>query len=104
VIRVVVPLVSEADGDPVPSKRPHFLDKPVVQLLGPLTREESDNFVSSLMNSDRFLQRESIVYARATFAGSRVFQASSARRTFLHRTVACERRERGAARASLLLP
>ncbi len=35
-----------------------------------------------LMNSDRFLQRESIVYARATFAGSRVFQASSARRTF----------------------
>src|SRR6476660_8959001 len=35
-----------------------------------------------LMNSDRFLQRESIAYARATFAGSRVFQASSARRTF----------------------
>src|SRR5438132_14289551 len=34
-----------------------------------------------LMNSDRFLQRESIVYARATFAGSRVFQGSSARRT-----------------------
>src|SRR6266850_5647296 len=45
---VVVPLVSEAYGDPVPSKRPHFLDKPVVQLLGPLTREESDNFVSSV--------------------------------------------------------
>src|SRR5882724_6831716 len=35
-----------------------------------------------LMNSDRFRHRESIVYARATFAGSRVFQASSARRTF----------------------
>src|SRR5882724_11855107 len=35
-----------------------------------------------LMNSDRFLHRESIAYARATFAGSRVFQASSARRTF----------------------
>src|SRR5260370_18153296 len=35
-----------------------------------------------LMNSDRFLHRESIVYARATFAGSRAFQASSARRTF----------------------
>ena len=34
------------------------------------------------MNSDRFLQRESIVYARDTFAGSRVFHASSARRTF----------------------
>jgi hypothetical protein len=35
-----------------------------------------------LTNSDRFLQRESIAYAKATFAGSRVFQASSARRTF----------------------
>lgn len=35
-----------------------------------------------LMNSDRFLQRESIAYARATLAGSRVFQASSASRTF----------------------
>src|SRR6266480_1453313 len=35
-----------------------------------------------LMNSDRFLQRESIVYPRATFAGSRVFQPSSARRAF----------------------
>src|SRR6267154_1645010 len=34
------------------------------------------------MNSERFLQRESIVYARATLAASRVFQASSARRTF----------------------
>ena len=35
-----------------------------------------------LMNSDQFLQRESIVYARANFAGSRLFQASSASRTF----------------------
>src|ERR1700736_1650378 len=48
VIRVIVPLISEAYGDPVPGKRPHFLDKPVVPLLGPLTREESDNFVSSV--------------------------------------------------------
>src|SRR6267154_1401719 len=48
VIRVIVPLVSEAYGDPVPGKRPHFLDKPVVQLLGPLTREESDYFISSV--------------------------------------------------------
>jgi hypothetical protein len=35
-----------------------------------------------LINSDRFLQRESIAYARATLAGSRVFQPSSASRTF----------------------
>src|SRR6266446_98820 len=35
-----------------------------------------------LMNSDRFLHRESIVYARPTFAGSRLFQASLERRTF----------------------
>src|SRR5882672_7859461 len=35
-----------------------------------------------LMNSERFLHRESIAYARATFPGSRVFQLSSASRTF----------------------
>src|ERR1700692_1963369 len=34
-------------------------------------------------NSERFLQRESTVYARATFSGSREFQASSASRTLL---------------------
>src|SRR5437899_990159 len=35
-----------------------------------------------LTNSERFLHRESIAYARATFPGSQVFQPSSARRTF----------------------
>src|SRR6202140_4385695 len=34
-------------------------------------------------NSERFLQRESTVYAKATFSGSREFQASSASRTLL---------------------
>src|SRR5258706_9576078 len=48
VIRVVAPLVGEAYGDPAPGKRPHFLDKPVVHLLGPLAREESNDFVSSV--------------------------------------------------------
>src|SRR5580704_6701337 len=35
-----------------------------------------------LGNSARLRQRESTEYARATFSGSRVFQPSSARRTF----------------------
>src|ERR1700686_4628924 len=48
VIRVIVPLVSEAYGDPVPGKGPHFLDKPVVTLLGPLVREENNELVSSV--------------------------------------------------------
>src|SRR5713101_3891794 len=47
VIRVIVPLVSETYGDPVLGKRPHFLDKPVVPLLGPLAREKGNDFVSS---------------------------------------------------------
>jgi hypothetical protein len=34
------------------------------------------------MNSARLRQRESTVYAGDTFSGSRVFHASSARRTF----------------------
>ena len=46
--RVVVPLVSEAYRDAVPGERPQFLDEPVVQFLGPLAREESNDFVSSL--------------------------------------------------------
>src|SRR5712671_8095347 len=46
VIRVIVPLVSEAYGDPVPGKRPHFLDKPVIPLLGPLAREKCNDLVS----------------------------------------------------------
>ena len=48
VIRLVVPLVSEAYGDPVSGKCPHFLDKPVIQLPGPLAREEINDFVSSV--------------------------------------------------------
>jgi hypothetical protein len=46
VIRAVVPLVSEAYSDQVPGERPHFLDQPVVQLLGPLAREKSNDLVS----------------------------------------------------------
>jgi hypothetical protein len=48
VIRVVVPLVSEAYGDPVSRECPHFLDEPVVDFFGPLAREESNDFVSSV--------------------------------------------------------
>src|ERR1700726_3744264 len=48
VIRVIVPLVSEAYGDPVSGKCPHFLDKPVVQFPGPLARKEINDFVSSV--------------------------------------------------------
>src|SRR5260370_22362021 len=48
VIRVIVPLVSEAYGDLGPGKRPHFLDKPVIPLLGPLAREKSNDLVSSV--------------------------------------------------------
>ena len=47
-IRLVVPLVREAYRDPVPAKRPQFLDEPVVQLIGPLAREEGNDLVSSV--------------------------------------------------------
>src|SRR5580704_18149462 len=47
-IRLVVPLVCEAYGDPISGKCPCFLDKPVVQLPGPLAREEINDFVSSV--------------------------------------------------------
>src|SRR5882724_8184330 len=46
VTRVIVPLVSEADSDPIPGERPEFLDESVVQLHGPLAGEERNNLVS----------------------------------------------------------
>lgn len=81
-IRVVVPLVSETHGDSVPSKRPHFLYKPQSNSLAHLRERKAMISLHQLMNSNRFLQRESIAYAKATFAVARVFQASSASRTF----------------------
>jgi hypothetical protein len=48
VTRVVVPLVSEAYRDAIPGERLEFLDQPIVQLLGPLAREEDNGFVSSV--------------------------------------------------------
>ncbi len=56
-IRVVVPLISEADGDPVPGKRPHFLDKPVVQLLGPLNRSCMPELLLQDREYSKHLQR-----------------------------------------------
>src|SRR5437764_15288565 len=44
VIRVVVPLVSETYGDPVPSKRPHFLEHPVSSYTSSLTDKEMTLF------------------------------------------------------------
>jgi hypothetical protein len=46
--RVVVPFISGAYRDALPVERPQFLDEPVVQLLGPLAREKSNDFVSSV--------------------------------------------------------
>src|SRR3954465_12756648 len=43
VARVVVPLVGEADGDPVLVLRPEFLDQTVIQFVGPLAAEKSDD-------------------------------------------------------------
>ena len=43
-----MPLVSEAYCYAVSGERPQFLDKPVVQRLGPLAREEGNDFVSSV--------------------------------------------------------
>jgi hypothetical protein len=43
VARVVVPLVGEADGDPVLRERPQLLDQPVVELARPFACQEGDD-------------------------------------------------------------
>ena len=80
--RAIVPLVGEAYGDAIPGERPELLDEPVVQFFDPLARKESNDFVSSVDELRSVFHRESTAYESATFPGSRVFQASSAKRTF----------------------
>ena len=48
VTQIVVPFVSEAHRNAVPGERPQFLDEPVVQLLDPLARKKSGNFISPI--------------------------------------------------------
>src|SRR5215475_5949546 len=67
--RIIVPLVGETDGNAAPLEGPQLLDQAIVEFAGPLAGEEGDDLPAS-------------VEAWATFSGSRVFQASSARRTF----------------------
>lgn len=45
VARVVVPLVGEADGDPVVRESSQLLDQPVVELSGPLPPQKRHDFV-----------------------------------------------------------
>lgn len=49
--RIVVPIVGEAHRGAVSGECPQFLDEPVVQLLGPLAREESNRQVLRNHNS-----------------------------------------------------
>src|SRR4029077_14604441 len=89
-------LVSEMNRDAVLGKRPHFLDEPVVQLLGPLTREERNDFVSSA-NELRSVPPAGIDRVRQSYF-CRIASIPSifGEAHLLHRTVARERRERGA--------
>src|SRR5258708_17156885 len=41
--RVVVPFIGEANGDPVLGEGPQFLDQAIVELPGPLARQEFDD-------------------------------------------------------------
>jgi len=46
IARVIVILVGKPDGNPVVQKCPEFLDKSVVQLSGPLPREQRDDLLT----------------------------------------------------------
>src|SRR5262245_55535866 len=47
----VVPLIGEADGDPLAGEGPELLDQPVVELCRPLAPEEGDDLAAT---SDEF--------------------------------------------------
>src|SRR6266403_6002260 len=46
--RVIVPLIREADCNPMSPEGPKLLDQPVVQLLVPLARKEGDDLWPSV--------------------------------------------------------
>src|SRR5712691_8833269 len=48
VTRIVVPFASEPHRNAVPGERPQFLDEPVIQLLDPLVRKKSGDFISPI--------------------------------------------------------
>src|SRR5262249_28369560 len=48
VAAIVVPLIGKADGYPVFTEAPQFLDKSIVQLALPLAGEEGDNRLAPL--------------------------------------------------------
>ena len=87
--RVVMPLVSEAYGDPGPGECPHFLDEPVVQIPGPLAREEISDFVWSVNElpsvSPAGIDRVSQRYFRRIAGIQGIFGEAQ----LLHRTFAC---------------
>ena len=98
VARVVVPLVGEADGDPVLVLRPEFLDEPVIQFAGPLATEKG-NYVRSPDEELGAVSPAAIlgVGERYVFGVARV--PGILRQTRLSgRCLGRERRERGAIR------
>jgi hypothetical protein len=56
---VIVPFVGKAHGDAIVRKSPEFLDQTIVEFLRPLARQKATISCRPLMNSARFLHRES---------------------------------------------
>ena len=80
--RVVVPLIGEAHGDAIVLKGPQLLDQSVVELAVPLATEKRHDLLSADDELGPVAPATLHAVGDATRSGSRVFQPSSAARTF----------------------
>src|SRR4030095_2889317 len=79
---VIVPLVAEANRDLVLVERPQLLDQPIFQLPVPFPREELDDRVAPLDELRAIAPHAVPGVGLRDLERTRVFQPSSARRTF----------------------
>src|SRR5713101_1352277 len=82
VAAIVAPFVGEAHGYPVVAERPDLLDQPIFQLANPLAYEECLDGLAAKNELGAVAPDAIHRIGKRYFGGSRVFQASSARRAF----------------------
>src|SRR5262249_30216831 len=79
---IVVPFICKAYGDPVVAERPHFLNQPIIELAIPFAREKRLNRLAAMNELGAVAPDAVDGIGEGDAGGTRVFQASSARRAF----------------------
>ena len=79
---VIMPLIGESHRDTIVVKSPEFLDQAIIEFSIPFPNKERDDRIAAEQKLTPISPRAVGSIRSATRPGSRVFHASSARRTF----------------------